>query len=1077
MAISKDRLIIDIEVDSNASKALGELNKTLQATEKQAEVTGKAFENYGDEVEDSSKSVMQNNKAVEQNIKQYKRLAEIHKKNADEALAMGIEDLNRNIRSLNTTLVETARIAADPGIASMEAFEQLDNSIDQVRDSVKDTITVTGFLKNSIADLGAAAGVAGAGIGAMKIHSMAKAGESAKEIFTDMTAVFAATGKSIFNLSAITKRNLIPSMLTLVETVGLLSPLMIIFGSQMEKSESATISFTGSMISMIGILSGSLIAGFALATSVVGGFIEKIGIRMVESMAKLQDKFIEFDAVMDQFVFVLRNFSQEMGENAVGSVEQWNDQLERLVKNTVFTRKEIMKSIQMIVAEGSILKLMPEQLMEISNVAADVATSTHRNITEVTQLIINALANSANSLLGLNIDIRDSTLEQGKMLKQTGLLVKQLTAQEKVQVRLAGIMKKTNAIRGAAIRQTKTIAGQMALLRKEQEQTALKIAETGSFTRAYIKVLIRLQRLLNSIPDPILSFVGNMRDLIGVTFIIVGNILKFSAAILGLILAMKALSAILMITVGVTFSVGAAFSFVLTKVFPIIAAVGFLVTAFDELMSRNEAFAETMREIGRSIGLVDDEMSRFNDTVEESEGVFSRFLGFIKNVFAQALIGLAQTINLVALSFVHLRKMMADDEDAQAYALMIAEIETRLNSLAKVSSDTWDALNIFSDTARAAESAQEKLNVELEKGIKLAESFKDRVRRAADDIVSGFDAAVERQLILGNQFERASAAVVKAQNEIETAFKRGGTEQEIANRLADARIRKMREQINLEKLRLDITQRADQMNMQASAQILEMEGRRLDAIRERTQAEIDATRETIDGLRKIGMLDEKSRMALERRIDLLKKVEELQKQAVVRQQQETFRRDVAEQAVRMEIERLRIQGRFIDAVKIENQLRLDAFDQRISKMREEMELSEKQLQTIEKTRNAIIEANRARERQAMKGPKGRELKGAGEISAVMSQAGGMFGEMAAAFGESMGGFMSDASAMFADMAASTSAMILGVILKIPELLDSLTSLVDRITDFPKVLYDAFQGLFDGLIQRAFQSRYSRARNS
>jgi len=59
--------------------------------------------------------------------------------------------------------------------------------------------------------------------------------------------------------------------------------------------------------------------------------------------------------------------------------------------------------------------------------------------------------------------------------------------------------------------------------------------------------------------------------------------------------------------------------------------------------------------------------------------------------------------------------------------------------------------------------------------------------------------------------------------------------------------------------------------------------------------------------------------------------------------------------------------------------------------------------------------------------------------------------------------MGSLSSTFSSMAASTGSMILGLILKIPELLNGVASLADTITDFPNALFKAFGNLFDSLI--------------
>ena len=860
------------------------------------------------------------------------------------------------------------------------------------------------------------------------------------------------------------------SLLSAVEAVGILAPALLGLGYAMEQSDNAFVRGTGQVLKFVSILTTSLAGAIALAMSWIGSLIESLGHKLINSLIAAQDKFIKFQAVMNQFTFTVKGFTKEFGEAAVGSLDEWNEKLEMLVDNSIFAREEIVKSMKLIVAEGTILGLVPKQMMKLSEIAVDVASNTGRKVSEVTQLMVNSLGMTAQSVLGLGIDIRDATIENSKMLDSTGLLVNQLTREEKVQVRLQALIKKTNAIRGASASAIDTVAGQTMLLTKEQDELSRKMAETGVATRAYLKVLIKLHRWWNSMPEALLKAIGMTRDILGVTLIITGKIIKYTFTLMGLILAYKFLAAAAKAYLGVNIAIIGTLKTIFLRILPLIALIWLFYDAFKELTEKSVAFMAVIRDLGLALGFLSDEIEETNEKTAETKSILEKLIGFISRSAITVLTGLAQSFLYLQKALLSLRKLLVDDQAVLfEYNKELHRIDTLINTLTKDTENYGLTIDYFTNSAIAATEAQKGYGDEAKKNMDLVESFRKRVRELADSMMKGFDPELERQVALADKFEQTTLKIKKLNAEMQNIFNIKGTEKELANKIVEKRKALLQEEINQLRIRNDILKETDTAILDKSIEIANLEGKGIESIKIRSKIEIEAVNKQIEGMKKIGKLDDELLKKLNRRIALIKKSTELSiKQAKQRKEEERDKKQFSALekiiAKNGELQKSIADFGADQETRINNQFNreIDLIIKTRDHLRSKRLLTSEIEKQLKMQRELLGVAREQQIEEARKQQQSQRQQVAGDVGSALGGVAELFEGASQAFGQSMSGFLGQASTAMAEMSASMGSMIIGIILKIPDILKGVASLVDKITDFPKMLYEAFGALFDSL---------------
>lgn len=780
-----------------------------------------------------------------------------------------------------------------------------------------------------------------------------KYSESYRNAADEVMATTNAISSSIKKTGGIIGKNL--SGWGLIEATSMLSPALIMLGSSMQEADSSIVRMTGSLIKWVGILSTGLVGIIAAVTAWIGNLAERMGTNLVNSVAASTEKFIKFQTVITQFNFTLQGFARTFGTEAVGSLEYWTKTMNDLYKTTIFTREEIAKSVKLMVAEGQVIGLTVDENTKLLQRATDVAAATGRDLYEVSQMIISGLTNNADAVLSLGIDIRNTSVSHSEYAKNAGIALEQMDAQQLAMARLSTLYEKTIPIIGAAANQTNTIAGATAVYEKTLADIQIKLGETGTATQNYYVLMTKIARFFAELPGPVLNLIGNMKDFLGVTLIVIGKLLKISVIAFTFITALKLLNYVLSTTVGWSISLGSILGFLLKRVLPIIAIFMAFKTAIEELSQTSTAFNSTIKDVARSLYLYSDATETARESSSMLGELWSKTTKVAVGGIKLALLGLVQTINLVGAGWIKLKTVFTSDKDALEFMnWQIQELEVKAREATLAINQTNKEMGIFTNSTALAAEGSKNLSSSVTNNISMAEKFRQKVIDLAKKLNEGFDPSIERQRVLGNEFEKAIAEYKQAGQELDSVFKGKSTAQGAAQKYAEAEKKTLAASLEIEKLRLDTIKKIADQRKTIDLEILRSQGKNIAAIKEERDQQLKALDEQIAGMKILGEI----------RAEDLKQLEETRKSIVksanlkILQERNNFTQkaiDAEKLLADIKKESAKVEGNVIEEIKARVQVRTEEVSKMQQSLKATNDYGNAAKSAIEKARDAIKE--------------------------------------------------------------------------------------------------------------------------
>jgi hypothetical protein len=362
--------------------------------------------------------------------------------------------------------------------------------------------------------------------------------EHASTNFDMMTAAVKASGVALQTTGKLAQV-FSGGVVGLTEKVETLAPILQDSGHALRAMDSDMANVVGTMSLVSGLALKNFSKILNLVIFQIGDLTQKIGLGLFLAMRGMELRFLSFEKTLAQFEFGVKNFSQSLGKDAVGDLKLWQKEMTSVVDNSRFSVTEVAKSIKLIVAEGSFLGLSVENMVKLNKRAVDLAVFTGRNLDDVMLSLLTSLTGNVQAAMALGIDMRELALQQTALFKVSGKTYDALTDQEKIQIRLQQVFKKTAPIMGAAAQDLTTFTGKTALLAKQMDVAAIKMGQMGKFTNALITAALTLATTFTNLPAFILEIVGNFIDLGGVVLTAAGTITKYVVAITTAMTAFK----------------------------------------------------------------------------------------------------------------------------------------------------------------------------------------------------------------------------------------------------------------------------------------------------------------------------------------------------------------------------------------------------------------------------------------------------------------------------------------------------------------------------------------------------------
>jgi hypothetical protein len=841
----------------------------------------------------------------------------------------------------------------DKLILKLESFNQKYQDLISKLKNSESYIEKSRILFDTFENVLGGVGIAAGAYGINKVGQNFDAYKNAVNPALDATKAFAAGSKDLFFA---VNNKLVPSLLRFGE-------LTYTFPQALSAAAAGIGSLEGSIFGLIGTTLGltnifGFLVGFVFNTlfNSVGNLAVAIGQNLVASAEVAFLKFEKFNQVMNTFKFTIEGFGKTLGVDAVGSVQSWLDMLDSLRSNTVFTTEDIAKSIKLLVAEGSRFGLTTTQIGDLIKRNADVASAFGENIVDMATKINSTFAGNAQSMQNMGFAVSDASFAHSELFLSLGKTAEQLTKNEKASVRLDLIMTETAAVAGAAANEFNSAAGSAQFLNRTINDLDVAMGKSPDILNKLRVSLGKIIEGFTKLADPILAFIGTVKEATGVVLILAGTILKHFVLItsltnsytifnrvlaesvwvqnvlsktflkLGAIFKFEAIqiksatdlfknfnNILKAIVVGTLASLGnvvkvmagafvtaakAAWAFTASilsnplfyKITAIVGGLYILYTALKELSAELGFIRDYMNETGGGIADTFDKATDAVKTFGANLGTtiitpLKAIFRFLVDVTKFILGGLVASVLVFELAIINAARawryvksgFKESTEDALAFQIQSEEINKKLSETAKFTSEVGEKVSYaFGGTAQGAVG---KLNDKLDESSQILEKY-------VQLHLATFDKANEKTLILGTRYEQVIANQVKLNLEVKEAYKSNADLNEKSQKIAELRIKQIKAEIEVEKLRLDVVKEIEAQRSSLEIDNLKRSGKTIKAIAIEYDQKIQALLREEEGLRKVNKLRDEDQLIINQSLKLLKQAKSLAVNEEVQKQNE-----------------------------------------------------------------------------------------------------------------------------------------------------------------------------------------------
>ena len=272
----------------------------------------------------------------------------------------------------------------------------------------------------------------------------------------------------------------------------------------------------------------SIIRSFVIS---IGEFISSIGSKMVSAV---QDSIKSMNKLNDStytFSFIIQRLNEET-KGSTGSLQEWNETILVLSKNTGYATTEIQKSTSELLRVGNSLGLTKNQMKSMLPIIADLAAANHRDLFSSTLAVVEALGGQTVMLQNMGVSLTQHALSETKAGEAMGKRITKLSNSEKIQLRYNGLLEKTVVTQGLAAASLNTMEGVTRRMNTSMQNMNVAIGSGAEIIETFFnRNVVAMIELVSGLSDGVLKVGGFMTSLVGRILQVTGTFFQWSFAI------------------------------------------------------------------------------------------------------------------------------------------------------------------------------------------------------------------------------------------------------------------------------------------------------------------------------------------------------------------------------------------------------------------------------------------------------------------------------------------------------------------------------------------------------------------
>jgi phage-related protein len=741
-------------------------------------------------------------------------------------------------------------------------------------------------------------------------------GKDAKNIVSILTEVQNTQIPFLKNMNAISN--------TVAASAGGFASL----GLALLQSDSAAGKFAGGAALALAVSIGGVLSVTKAATAAIGDFVTNAGIKLFTFFDAGIQLAAEDEEATVKFTRAITRLSGSF-EDAQKNISVWNKALVEIQKNSSVTESDSQAFASAIAKLGQELSLTTDQQIKLAK-NISVFSLGQEELFKTTEAVRLALLGNGRAAEELGIHLNDAAINTGEYSDTIGKTVDAMSDQEKVTARLIAINSQAQKAQESFASTGESLIAVSRRIKVSQEEISAAFAKSSiPVYKFFTSIQVSLLKAIEGISQPIKNAIANIVAYSGAALIVVGLTVKWGFTIGILATAIAQLNTLIKVSAGLQALLTTAFTLTNTAVNQQVIAITGLSSVLVNLANFTKglviasltALGNALLAVGRTIMMVTtailsspifwksvavvtaisaiinavDKLSDkslflqriFSKTTQDIDGatdkiakntsIWQTFGKILDNLFdkivalAEVMIGgLLGSVNLVAMAFVKIRSIFADNEDAEAYGLMMEQLSDELGDTSKNLQEATNRLLDFGGKAFAATGPSNAMSDGIEKIGKSSQNTATKLEQMTDRIVKSFNVQRERLKVLGDDYDRANISIIEAQEALTKASSMPKDNNEKAKALAEARINRLMQEIELEKKRADTIKAIDEQRRSMEIEQLKRSGQNIPAINAEFKEKIQAIQEEEKGLKKIGQLRLEDQIVINQTIRALK---------------------------------------------------------------------------------------------------------------------------------------------------------------------------------------------------------------
>lgn len=520
--------------------------------------------------------------------------------------ANAVENINSKTTDLKTDLINIGTLASGTAAGFVLFSSQIENSA-----------ATLGNISKAALDFSTKIGAFGnLGNFATPIKN-ALVGVSETLLITEKSLVQATSGITKLSQISVFSKNSIFGVQLALASVAAASTALTLSLSGLESSFARAIRTVAVFVAAI---SGFLAIAISQSIVLIGDFIGAIGtdlvnanIAAVNSFSKLEKNTLVFNRTVENF--------NKVFDNSVGTIESWNEELERIGAVGRVATDEMRKIGTEVISVGSNLGLSRDQMIQLTEAVIDFSKSTGKDAFDTSVAFLQAINGNTQSVVSYGVKLSEANLQHFLFKKGLDGNVSSMSEAQKIQLRYNAILDQySRNVKGSAAAVAGTLLGAQERLDFVLKKVNQEYGRGAALIENWNLLTYAAATAVESVNSGVISAAGFIGALAGRVLQAGGLFLEWSFKILGVIKVLSLLDGLLQT---------GAFQNILLKNIPII----------------NQSFIELIKNSGATF-------VSFNSLADVFKTFGSLTAAFVKNILA-SVAGLS-TAQAASLSFANI---------------------------------------------------------------------------------------------------------------------------------------------------------------------------------------------------------------------------------------------------------------------------------------------------------------------------------------------------------------------------------------------------------------------------------------